>query len=242
MCIAARGYRRRARRPSSPQPLRWPPCWSASSTCPKGATWSGCARSPRACGPSLVDVHADADHHRSVFTLAGPGPRDAVRRRPRARGRGRRAVLDRRPRRRAPALRRARRRAVRRARRHEGRTGAGRRRGPRLRRVVGERVRGAGVPVRRRRPRAAATSRTRARRAFAAGRPTSDPSAPHPRLGATAVGARRPLVACNCVLVSRDISVARRIARDDARAIGRPARRARARLLSCPRRSARRCR
>src|SRR6476661_5371585 len=32
----------------------------------------------RACGPSLVDVHADADHHRSVFTLAGPGPRDAV--------------------------------------------------------------------------------------------------------------------------------------------------------------------
>ena len=30
-----------------------------------------------ACGPSLVDVHADADHHRSVFTLAGPGARDA---------------------------------------------------------------------------------------------------------------------------------------------------------------------
>ena len=32
----------------------------------------------RACGPSLVDVHADADHHRSVFTLAGPGSRDAA--------------------------------------------------------------------------------------------------------------------------------------------------------------------
>ncbi len=32
----------------------------------------------RACGPSLLDVHTDADHHRSVFTLAGPGPRDAV--------------------------------------------------------------------------------------------------------------------------------------------------------------------
>ena len=30
-----------------------------------------------ACGPSLIDVHADRDHHRSVFTLAGPGPRDA---------------------------------------------------------------------------------------------------------------------------------------------------------------------
>jgi glutamate formiminotransferase len=25
-----------------------------------------------ACGPALLDVHADPDHHRSVFTLAGP--------------------------------------------------------------------------------------------------------------------------------------------------------------------------
>src|SRR6185436_17640528 len=31
-----------------------------------------------ACGPSLLDVHRDADHHRSVFTLAGPAPRDAI--------------------------------------------------------------------------------------------------------------------------------------------------------------------
>jgi len=31
----------------------------------------------RACGPSLLDVHTDADHHRSVFTLVGPGDRDA---------------------------------------------------------------------------------------------------------------------------------------------------------------------
>jgi glutamate formiminotransferase len=30
-----------------------------------------------ACGPSLLDRHADTDHHRSVFTLAGPGQRDA---------------------------------------------------------------------------------------------------------------------------------------------------------------------
>lgn len=29
-----------------------------------------------ACGVSLLDVHRDADHHRSVFTLAGPGERD----------------------------------------------------------------------------------------------------------------------------------------------------------------------
>ncbi|MGH9034743.1 MAG: glutamate formimidoyltransferase, partial [Acidimicrobiia bacterium] len=27
-----------------------------------------------ACGDALLDLHADADHHRSVFTLAGPGP------------------------------------------------------------------------------------------------------------------------------------------------------------------------
>jgi glutamate formiminotransferase len=30
-----------------------------------------------ACGASLLDVHTDPDHHRSVFTLAGPGLRDA---------------------------------------------------------------------------------------------------------------------------------------------------------------------
>ena len=29
------------------------------------------------CGASLLDVHTDPDHHRSVFTLAGPGFRDA---------------------------------------------------------------------------------------------------------------------------------------------------------------------
>jgi glutamate formiminotransferase len=30
-----------------------------------------------ACGSSLLDVHTDLDHHRSVFTLAGPGKADA---------------------------------------------------------------------------------------------------------------------------------------------------------------------
>ena len=45
-------------------------------------------------------------------------------------------------------------------------------------------------------------------------RPDFGPDDPHPRLGATAVGARPPLVAINCVLVSRDVTVARRIARD----------------------------
>src|SRR4051794_16992427 len=32
-----------------------------------------------ACGSSLLDRHGGADHHRSVFTLAGPGAGDAAR-------------------------------------------------------------------------------------------------------------------------------------------------------------------
>jgi glutamate formiminotransferase len=31
-----------------------------------------------ACGGALLDLHVDGDHHRSVFTLAGPGSDDAV--------------------------------------------------------------------------------------------------------------------------------------------------------------------
>ena len=31
-------------------------------------------RARRACGDVLLDVHRDRDHHRSVFTLGGPGP------------------------------------------------------------------------------------------------------------------------------------------------------------------------
>jgi glutamate formiminotransferase len=33
----------------------------------------------RACGGALLDVHADGDHHRSVFTLAGPTTTTAIR-------------------------------------------------------------------------------------------------------------------------------------------------------------------
>jgi glutamate formiminotransferase len=51
------------------------------------------------------------------------------------------------------------------------------------------------------------------RDAFVGRRPDAGPSHPHPRLGATAVGARKPLVAVNCVLASGDVGVARRIAR-----------------------------
>jgi glutamate formiminotransferase len=31
----------------------------------------------RICGDALLDTHTDPDHNRTVFTLAGPGPRDA---------------------------------------------------------------------------------------------------------------------------------------------------------------------
>ena len=36
-----------------------------------------CDELTAACGASLLDEHRDPDHHRSVFTLAGPGARDA---------------------------------------------------------------------------------------------------------------------------------------------------------------------
>jgi glutamate formiminotransferase len=167
----------------------------------------------RACGPSLVDVHTDPDHHRSVFTLAGPGPRDAVA--------GARSL--------AAAVAEQCSIVA-----HEGEH-------PRFgaldvvpfvalggttaeRKQAADEARGFGewwarefaVPVflydeadpeHRDLPNARSTS-------FHSRTPDFGPDAPHPRLGATAVGARRPLVACNCVLVSRDVSVARRIARE----------------------------
>jgi glutamate formiminotransferase len=167
----------------------------------------------RACGPSLVDVHTDADHHRSVFTLAGPGGHDAV---PAARALAAAvaeqiSLVD-----------------------HDGehpRFGAldvvpfvalG---GTRVEREqAADEARAFAqwwanefaVPVflyddadpeHRDLPSARAT-------AFRHRRPDFGPGEPHPRLGATAVGARRPLVACNCLLVTRDISVARRVARE----------------------------
>jgi glutamate formiminotransferase len=49
--------------------------------------------------------------------------------------------------------------------------------------------------------------------AFHSRAPDYGPDAPHERLGATAVGVRPPLVALNCLLVTREVDVARRIAR-----------------------------
>lgn len=167
----------------------------------------------RACGPPLVDVHADPDHHRSVFTLAGPGPRDAVQ--------GARSL--------AAAV--AEQCSILEHKGEHPRFGAldvvpfvalG---GTKVERAqAADEARAFGewwanefaVPVflyddadpeQRDLPSARSTS-------FHSRAPDFGPTTPHPRLGATAVGARRPLVACNCVLVSRDISVARRIARE----------------------------
>jgi len=167
----------------------------------------------RACGPSLIDVHTDPDHHRSVFTLAGPGGRDAIQgaRNLAAAVAEQCSIVD-----------------------HTGEhprfgaldvvpfvalggTKAERAQAADEARAFGEWwAREFAVPVflydeadpeGRDLPNARSTS-------FRSRPPDFGPSEPHPRLGATAVGARRPLVACNCVLVSRDISVARRIARD----------------------------
>jgi glutamate formiminotransferase len=166
-----------------------------------------------ACGDSLVDVHADADHHRAVFTLAGPGPHGAAEgmRRLAAAVAERCSIVD-----------------------HDGehpRFGAldvvpfvalGGTKAERAQ--AGEEAKQFGewwahefaVPVflyddaddeGRDLPHA----RTHG---FRTRPPDFGPDAPHPRLGATAVGARKPLVACNCVLVSREITVARRIARE----------------------------
>ena len=162
-----------------------------------------------ACGPSLLDVHDDLDHHRSVFTLAGPGNRDAETA--------------------ACAL------AVAAAERvdlsvHDGAH-------PRLGVVdvvpfvaldedhdvaidaalafaewitteltVPVFLYDDADPLRRSLPELR-------RDAFRRRGPDLGPDEPHPRLGATAVGARPPLVAVNCWLDSNDVMVARELAR-----------------------------
>jgi glutamate formiminotransferase len=165
-----------------------------------------------AAGSSLLDLHSDVDHHRSVYTLAGPGGRDAeaaVRRLARSVAQ----LVD--------------------LRAHEGVH-------PRLGALdVVPFV--ALSPVRAEKEQAVEAARSFARwwstvfavpcflydeasrdgrdlpevrrTAFRLAEPDYGPSEPHPRLGATAVGARKPLVAVNCVLAAREVEVARRLAR-----------------------------
>ena len=165
-----------------------------------------------ACTRSLIDWHADVDHNRSVFTFAGPGARDAE---------GAVRVLA---------------RAV------AGRIDLGAHRGvhPRLGALdVVPFVALGTTTVERAQASEAAHSFARwwsqafdvpcfmydeadptnrdlpsiRRGAFRLLRPDYGPSLPHAQLGATAVGARKPLVAINCMLVSREVEVANRIAR-----------------------------
>ena len=164
-------------------------------------------------GASLLDVHADPDHHRSVFTLAGPGRDDAA---PAARALAgavavsisidghdgvhpRLGALDVVPFvalggtevERAQAARTAREFGQWWAEMHEvpvflyGDADPGKRSLPDIR-----------------------------RHAFEIRKPDFGPDAPHPALGATAVGARKPLVAVNLVLGTGDVAIARRIARE----------------------------
>jgi glutamate formiminotransferase len=163
----------------------------------------------RACGASLLDVHCDPDHHRSVFTLAGPSDRD---------------VLD--------AIRQL---ACAVAATVDLRTHYGVH--PRFGALdvvpfvalddqpadtaitaahafaewISENLE---VPVY---LYGDADSHTRslpdARAvAFGARAPDFGPKVPHPRLGAVAVGARAPMIAVNCVLTSGDDALARAIA------------------------------
>ena len=160
-----------------------------------------------ACGSSLLDRHVDADHHRSVFTLAGPGALDA-------RDSVRRLALEV-----ADCVDLARHRGA------HPRFGA-------LDVVPFVALTGdvdavdaahdfaswvaseLAVPVflydgadraARSLPDARAT-------AFGTRAPDLGPTSPHPRLGAVAVGARAPLVAVNCVLDRDDIALARAVA------------------------------
>jgi glutamate formiminotransferase len=162
-----------------------------------------------ACGPSLLDVHVDPDHHRSVLTLAGPGEHD-VEGAARALTRVAAEHVD--------------------VSVHEGVH-------PRLGAVdvvpfvalagsapadavdaarayaqwVAEELRvpaflyGAADPEQRTLPDVR-------RDAFGRRAPDAGPAAPHPQLGAVAVGARPPLVAVNCRLDRDDLALAREIA------------------------------
>jgi glutamate formiminotransferase len=165
-----------------------------------------------ACGPALLDLHADADHHRSVFTIGGPGARDAEAgaRRLADAVAERVSIID-----------------------HEGvhpRFGA---------LDVVPFVAVGGTPAEVRVAQLAARKFARwwsethgvpvfvyddadpngrdlphARLHAFRSRPADfGPPAPHPTLGASAVGARRPLAALNCLLVTGDIVIARQIAR-----------------------------
>lgn len=164
----------------------------------------------QASGASLLDMHADRDHNRAVFTLAGPGPRDAetsacaLARAAAARVdltdhvgvHPRMGVIDVVP---FIALDEE----------HEVAADA-------AQAFAAWAVEELALPVffyddadpkRRSLPELRAD-------AFVKRQPDAGPVRPHPTLGAVAVGARPPLVAVNCWLDTNDMIVARAIARE----------------------------
>jgi glutamate formiminotransferase len=162
-----------------------------------------------ACGPALLDVHTDADHHRSVFTLASarPGGTDAA---ARALAVAAADLLD-----------------------LTDHDGVHPRLGvidvvpfvplaptPRAAAIDAARSFAAWIGAQLRIPAflydfadpGARTLPSVRRDAFTVRAPDFGPGAPNPRLGATAVGARNPLVALNLELVDDDLGLARRVA------------------------------
>ncbi len=159
-----------------------------------------------ACGSALLDRHVDRDHHRAVFTLAGADVEEEAR-----------------------ALARAVASQV------DLRTHAGAH--PRLGALdvvpfiaLGDAPPAGAVAAAREfatwvadalevpvflydaaDPQARTLPNAR-RDAFVRRAPDAGPAAPHPALGAVAVGARPPLVAVNCELAVDDVTLARRIA------------------------------
>lgn len=165
-----------------------------------------------ACGASLLDVHTDADHNRTVFTLGGPSSRDAqVGSRALARTAARRVDIV-------------------------GHSGVH----PYIGAIDVVPFVAVG-PTAAERESAIDAARSFARwwasayevpvflygdvdpngrdlpsirrSAFTSRAPDFGPPQPHPTLGATAVGARPPLVAINCLLATDEVERARRIAR-----------------------------
>lgn len=163
-----------------------------------------------ACGASLLDLHADPDHHRSVFTLAGRGPkaREAALRLARAVAahldvgahdgvHPRLGALDVVP---FVALAGARPDDAREAARSFGRAAAEELAVP-VFLYGGAHPTGRPLPAVR-------------RGAFSSLAPDLGPSEPHPTLGAICVGARPLLVALNCELGGDDPDLARAIAKE----------------------------
>ena len=185
-------------------------CWSASPTSPRARTPPCSTRSSTACGPSLLDRHADPDHHRvGLHARRSRHPRRRDGRRRAGPGRVRAARLHR-PHGRPPPLRDARRRAVLRARRGPTRSPPR----PPWRSPTGSpptsgcRCSSTTTPIR-----CGARSPSCGPPRSSSARPTSARSGRIPTLGAVAVGARPPLIAVNCWLDTDDLLVAREIAR-----------------------------